>query len=65
MNINDQVISDPYSGLVIKFENGVMTIWADAIPMGNRDFFFNSDGSFDGTGTGCNLCPIKPQFDEP
>lgn len=64
MEINNQVISDPFSGLVIKFENGVMTIWGEMLPLGNRDFFFNSDGSFDGTGTGCGLCPVKPTFTE-
>ena len=57
--INEQVVSDPFSGMVIKFSNGRMTIWSDSIPTGNRDFFFNPDGTFDGTGTGFNQCPIK------
>lgn len=63
MTINNQVVSDPNSGLVIKFENGKMTIWGK-LPNGmdNRDFFFNDDGSYDGTGTSFERCPIKPDI---
>jgi hypothetical protein len=67
MQINNQVVSDPTSGLVIKFENGRITIWGDPLPselkLRNRDFFFNEDGTFDGTGTGCDRCPINNDKD--
>lgn len=65
MEIRNQTINDPVSGLTIKFEDGRMSIFGDPLPgdlkINNRDFFFMVDGKFDGTGMSLSKCPIRAE----
>lgn len=53
--IEEQVLEDKVSGLTIQFEMleggfRVMRIFGD-LPLGNREFFFDSEGQIVATGT--------------
>ena len=51
MKIQPQVIDDAVSGLKLTFTDSHITVESAAIPHMNRQFFFNEDGTLDGTGT--------------
>lgn len=60
ITIKEQIINDvPISGLKLKFRKGknlnILTIYGN-FEYGNRDFYFDKKGKFDGTGIGVGRC---------
>ena len=58
--IKEQIINDvPVSGLKLKFRKSknlnILTIIGN-FEFGNRDFYFDKNGKFDGTGTAIGEC---------
>ena len=57
--IKEQIIEDLVTGLTLKFSaydeeanlGYKLTLVGEVLPYGNRDFIFQKDGNFDGTGT--------------
>ena len=55
--IKEQLIRDSVSGLTLRFFStsryNRLSIYGENLEFGNRDFFFDKDGTLDGTGSGC------------
>jgi hypothetical protein len=59
--VREQVFTDRASGLTFQFEvmpDGEMRlrVFGDALPLGNREYFFNHSGAKAGSGTYAGLC---------
>ncbi len=69
VKIKEQVIKDLVTGLTIVFKvvdcgESVMYLKGSALPFGNRDFQFSSDGELVGTGTGLTDCFTQEENDK-
>ena len=59
--IREQVFTDRVSGLTFQFElmpdsEPRLRVFGDALPCGNREYFFNEAGVKAGSGTATGLC---------
>jgi len=59
--IREQVFTDRASGLTFQFEvmpDGEvrLRVFGEALPLGNREYFFNENGAKAGSGTYTGLC---------
>lgn len=60
--IREQVFEDPASGMTFQFEimpdgEPRFRVFGEALPFGNREYFFNAKGEQNGTGTATSgLC---------
>jgi hypothetical protein len=59
--VPEQVFTDRASGLTFQFEvmpDGEMRlrVFGDALPLGNREYFFNEAGAKAGSGSYAGLC---------
>jgi len=66
LNIKEQFIDDPVTGLTLMFRvtpsgESRLHILGDNLPYGNRDFQFDKNGKLAGTGTGL-YCPNEDCF---